>query len=363
MANLSRKQFLKMGGLSVLSAILAGCGSQDKPADSAPASTPASEAAGYSFDGNDFVMKLRKSEDLYRACDQQGTVTPITYDTRAYALEKLLGEGELPMQKTAYVYTPYGYDPAKQYNELYLMHGGGESEIYWLSDDGTPHTKGKSTCALIDNMVKAGTCAETIVISTTYNATPAGYEERAAELFEGNGAPDDSGDNDNQPNIVLTEEFYQELRNDLIPAVVSAYSTYAAGDGSIESIIASRGHRGFAGFSMGSCTTFRAGICHSTDIIAYFGNYSGSLTSPSKIEDALNGEFADYEIKYWYNGNGTDDMAHDEHHDTWKTVVADMPDRFVDGESTCFVDFDGGTHSYNCWVVHLYNSLLVFFKK
>ena len=29
----------------------------------------------------------------------------------------------------------------------------------------------------------------------------------------------------------------------------------------------------------------------------------------------------------------------------------------------CWICFKGGSHAYNCWLPHLYNSMLVFFKK
>lgn len=52
---------------------------------------------------------------------------------------------------------------------------------------------------------------------------------------------------------------HNELLNDLIPAVESRYSTYAE-DTTPVGIAASRDHRGFGGFSMGSVNmwcTFR----------------------------------------------------------------------------------------------------------
>lgn len=54
--------------------------------------------------------------------------------------------------------------------------------------------------------------------------------------------------------LELTDNYHNELINDLIPAVESTYSTYAA-DTTPDGLRESRDHRAFCGFSMGSVTT------------------------------------------------------------------------------------------------------------
>ena len=86
-------------------------------------------------------------------------------------------------------------------------------------------------------------------------------------------------------------------------------------------------------------------------------------TIQEKLEAALNSdEYKDLPVKFWYNGSGSADMAHDEHQIMAQKVLADMPERFTDGENYCWVEFKGGTHAYNCWLPHLYNCLKVFYK-
>ena len=56
------------------------------------------------------------------ASAQPGTVEELTYDSLDYV------RNEAPVQKTAYVYLPYGYDAndaETRYNIVYLMHGMG----------------------------------------------------------------------------------------------------------------------------------------------------------------------------------------------------------------------------------------------
>ena len=71
---------------------------------------------------------------------QPGTVEEVVYNTKAYATD------ERDVKKTAYVYLPYGYDSEKEYNILYLMHGTGDDEKYWLKTN--PYNK-----TMLDNMI------------------------------------------------------------------------------------------------------------------------------------------------------------------------------------------------------------------
>ena len=73
-------------------------------------------------------------------------------------------------------------------------------------------------------------------------------------------------------------------------------------------------------------------------------------------------KYKDYAIRFWYNGNGKADIAHDEHDEFCHGVVEAMPDRFTDGENFAWIDLRDGSHAYQSWLVDLYNCMLVFFK-
>ena len=75
--------------------------------------------------------------------EQAGTVEEVVYDTRAYATD---GRN---VKKSAYVYLPYGYSKDEQYNILYLMHGTGDDEKYWLKTNQYNKT-------MLDNMISDG---------------------------------------------------------------------------------------------------------------------------------------------------------------------------------------------------------------
>lgn len=80
------------------------------------------------------------------------------------------------------------------------------------------------------------------------------------------------------------------------------------------------------------------------------------------MKEALEGEFAAYPIRFWYNGNGVGDFALPNHEEFRDLTLEQMGDRFVDGENYAFVTLTDGAHRYESWIADLYNSLLVFFR-
>ena len=131
--------------------------------------------------------------------------------------------------KTAYVYLPHGYGDTKKYNILYFMHGAGESATSLIRGEG----KKSETKNIIDNMIANGDIEPMIiVVPTIYN----GDEEDGRSL-----------------NGVLGYDY--ELLHCLIPAVENQFSTYAENT-DLQGLKASREHRAFGGYSMGSMTTW-----------------------------------------------------------------------------------------------------------
>ena len=80
-------------------------------------------------------------EGYFVPSDHPGQVVEITYDSRDYT-----DAAEPAIQKTAYVYLPYGYDETDEdtrYDILYLMHGWYDDGSGWV-DDGSGWTDGGS---------------------------------------------------------------------------------------------------------------------------------------------------------------------------------------------------------------------------
>lgn len=168
-------------------------------------------------------------------CSKPGSIERIEY----YA-DNLDGGKDL---KRLNVYLPYGYDPAdkdRKYNVLYLMHGGGENENLLFGGPG----ENKELKKIIDNMIEKGDIEPFIVVTPTFYG----------------------GKND-------VKYFPEELLNTIIPLVETKYNTYLE-SADKEAIKASREHRAFGGFSMGSVTTWYTFI-YCLDYIKYFIPLSG----------------------------------------------------------------------------------------
>ncbi len=253
--------------------------------------------------------------------DEQGTLELIEYETKAYATD------EREVTKSAYVYVPYGYDESEQYDILYLMHGTGDDEAYWL----ITHPENK---VMIDRMIELGVIEPMIIVTPTF------YVE------------DDCEDDLDE----LTYSFMDELRNDLMPAVESQYSTYAEtiDDEGFES---SRDHRAFAGLSRGAVTTFHSVLCGSLDWFSWFGTFSGSRTTVEEFEETLQSEeFADYSINYLYMTSGTFDFSLPRQIEDYEALLEIEP-RLEEGVNTEFDVFPMRYHSAGNWHLALYNFL------
>jgi enterochelin esterase-like enzyme len=106
--------------------------------------------------------------------------------------------------------------------------------------------------SVIDHAIAAGEMRPLIVVCPTYNNTNTnGLDSSSFSLA-----------------MQLTENYHNELINDLIPAVEGTYRAFAAST-RIDDLVASRDHRGFGGFSMGSVTTWRT-FQYGLDYFRYF---------------------------------------------------------------------------------------------
>jgi hypothetical protein len=249
----------------------------------------------------------------------KGTVETVAYETAGV-------DGVI--EKTFHVYLPAGYDPAQSYNVLYLMHGGGETQDYWLTEV-SDRTHGKTTTRVLNRMIEDGLCDPLIIVTPT------------------NGG---------------SADFTTELRNDIIPLAESKYSSYAKGDVTEANLIATRDHRAYAGFSMGSGVGIRSILLGNMDVFGYLGNWSGGSAEMEEVKTILDGVYNDYVLNFWYNGDGTDDFAMPGHFEFYFNTMEVMSHKYVDGENSCFVLKPGAAHNYAAWIVDLYNCLLVFFK-
>ena len=177
-----------------------------------------------------------------------------------------------------YVYLPAGYDESKQYNILYLLHGGGEDETTLFFHKDT-HMQN-----IFDHMIERGDMDPMIIVTPTWNQTGAEY-------------------------------FSPELRDRVIPFVEGKYSTYAKST-ELEDLQASRYHRAYGGFSMGSISTWGV-LTNCLDIIAYYMPLSGefrfntmnSAQQAQAIASAIDKAGLEKNEYFIFAATGSEDMA------------------------------------------------------
>lgn len=258
-------------------------------------------------------------------CEQGGTLETLEYDTKAYATD---GRA---VKKRAVVYLPYGYDEEKNYNILYLLHGTGDDENYWLKKFG--YNK-----VMIDNLIYLGEIEPLIVVTPTF------YVESDCA---GNLDP-------------LTYSFGDELKNDLMPAVESKFSTFAE-TADEAGFAASRTHRAFAGLSRGAVTTLHSVMCGSLKYFSSFGTFSASRTSKEYfLEKNGSGEEKELPVDCWYVASGAFDFGFESQWSDWRSITS-ADDRFEKGKNTTFDLFPMRYHSMGNWHLALYNFLQKIF--
>lgn len=275
-------------------------------------------------------------EDMMRETDHRGEVRRFSYDTQTYDEKE-----SRPLRKGAWVYLPHGYDEGRQYDILYLLHGGGVNEDWWFKTF-------PDTVFMLDNMVERQICPPCIIVTPTYYRGE--EEDRDAEY--------------------ITEHFCHELRRDLIPAVESAFSTFAGRNVSEDNLVRTRSHRAFAGLSLGSMTTYRAALYNNYDLFSWYGPFSGCCgpkgdrgAEVERIVSTLaEGERRGLKLDYLFCCNGDRDIAYEEHREIMDKVLPLCP-QLIPGENYDFYTIPGGVHDMKAWQLDLYHALQVFFRE
>ena len=353
---------------SAMALYLTGCGNAPSvevsegaelslPESSYTAASPAEESPTPGVDNGNMPLTLEAiPEEYLEPSAQPGQVVRIDYESSTY------DESARDMDKYAYVYLPYGYNEADdetRYNIFYLMHGWtGNAELYLGGENGDRPLK-----RILDHLIANGDMEPMSVVTPTY------YHDNAQQ-----------GSSIANEDAVLTANFYQELLNDLMPAVESAYHTFAdsADPSGLQS---AREHRIFGGFSMGGVTTWYT-FLHGLDYFKYYMPISGdcwvvSQTAMGSAETAeetarylhdhvQNSGYTrdDFEI---YALTGTDDTAYASLSGQIEAMKA-YPDSFLYSDTAGsgnlhFQAAEGGVHNYNSMIQYIYNALPVFSKQ
>lgn len=290
--------------------------------------------------------KLEYIPDSYKQpatqpATQQGTLNKLTHQTwESFTYENHTQR----LTKDAWVYLPYDYLQDQQYNIFYLSHGGWSNETTLMGTDRNP-TYFKN---VIDHAIEDGKMQPMILVFPTYNNT----------------SESDSGDY--SLALELTDQFHNELINDLIPAVESKYSTYAK-DTTLEGLKESRDHRGFGGFSMGSVNTWCT-FRYCLDYFRYFMPMSGSYsTDGDYMAQLVKEQGYKPEDFFIFAASGSDDFAYSSFRSQIMAMenASDNTFRFGTSESNgnlAFLVREGYSHDATANYEYMYNGLCFFWN-
>ena len=282
--------------------------------------------------------------DYLEPCDRQGRVEEVRYP---YGLED---DGQ---ENIATVYLPAGYDESEEkYNVLYILHASNGKPKKYLNPNKVTEMQN-----LLDHMITDGVLQPLIVVAATYY--PPGSDLPQAFLGE---------------QVELVSEFPMELADKIIPAVEKNYRTFAETT-DLEGIVASRAHRGIAGFSLGGVATWNA-FQKQMQCFRWFLPISEA--SWSDAEGGTSGIWnSDVSAQVLYNavleqgygkddfrlfvGTGTDDEAFEISTKQMMSLL-EYGDMFKPGDNTSCSMMAGGTHTTKAVYTYLYHILPALFR-
>ena len=346
---MSRRSFFGLvGSIGLIGAGLglSGCSDAQDAQSSSSATSSQTDSqtttSSIGYDAGQIPDELEYVPDGYeQPAEHAGTLERLdyqTYESFSYA------EKSQPLSKTAWVYVPYGYSDQQRYDILYLSHGGWSNETTLMGTPGDEH----AFKHIVDHAIEDGLIEPLLIVLPTYNNT----------------SEEDSGDY--SLALQLTDNFHNELVGDLMPAAESRWSTYAD-ETTPEGFAASRDHRGFAGFSMGSVNTWHT-FQYCLDYFRWFMPMSGSLTSDGEAMAQMitdQGHTAD--DFFIYSMSGTDDFAYSSIRGQIEAMEQNGGGMFVatdslDGGNIAFREREGYSHNSNAANEYTYNGMRLFFN-
>ena len=345
-----RRSILIFSFLLLLVFCMAGCSQENEytsrtteqsTEENAEPQQPESPAENTGQEQTEYIGAV--PEEYFAASGHAGRVEEITYYSRDYT-----DDSRPAIQKTAYVYLPYGYDETDlntRYDILYLMHG-------WTMTAGDFFDEAQSGIVpMLDHMIENGDIPPVIVVCATFDA------QNQSQSFS--------------RSVEELSVFHNDLRENLMPYIESRYHTYAL-NVRPEGFQASRAHRAFGGFSLGAVTTWYQFI-YNLDYIQYFlpmsgdcwimGTYGGRYY-PVETVDYLENMLAEggYEERDFriYQGIGTDDPI-------WDQTDSQIQEMFTRSaftpENLHYAVIRGGRHDIDACERYIYYALQDFFRE
>ncbi len=266
-------------------------------------------------------------EHYYEPCEQAGSIESWSYQNAV--------PGWAEYTRHLLIYLPYGYDPEGQYDVMILLHGTGDDETAWLTQEHYVPDRMMTPRTIYDHMIHERLMRPIILVTMRL------YEDFGAYV----GDPTE-------------QRLAEELQTFVLPHLAEHYATYAA-SGAPEDLQAARGHFGLGGLSWGSYFSYAAGMRHS---LPYFSNFiclSGN-DGPDLVLSTINSpELIGYPIELYYSAAGTTDMAYRNGINNFRYLV-DNTERLTEGKNAFLHECEGG-HTWNVWTTEIFNALQLAF--
>lgn len=209
--------------------------------------TPLPDSKNYDFNSRRDFDISNAIEDVpqnyFDKAEKNGRIEALEYKTKTAT-------------KTAIIYLPPDYNENEKYDIIYFQGGANSTEKTFF---GTPDDPDPKFSNMLDNMIANGNIKPMIAVCANFYEKPRS-QTNMAELN------------------TLYQNYNTEVRECLVPAVESKYSTFAEST-SEEDFIASRQHRAFGGYSMGAAITWNMFI-NNLDYFYYFIPNCGGMQNP-----------------------------------------------------------------------------------
>lgn len=254
------------------------------------------------------VLPAQSGFDVYKPGIARGTMDSLVYPSATVG-----------NPRKAMVYLPPGYDVAKKYPVLYLLHGIGGDEKEWLNG-GVPHL-------ILDNLYAAGKIKPMIVVMPNGRAMP---DDRATG------------------NIMAPEKvqafalFEQDLLRDLIPFVEKNYP-----------VDTNRESRAIAGLSMGGGQSLNFGLGN-PDKFAWVGAFSAAPNTRQPAELLPNVQATKNTLKLLFISCGVSDRL---------LNISSRTHQYLSSKQVPHIYFtEKGGHDFAVWKNGLYMFAQMIFK-
>jgi len=234
------------------------------------------------------------------------------------------------------VYTPYGYDPEKQYNVLILAPGAGHNAHFWFERANTfsvsfGRLKGTE---VLDGLIAGGCIEPLIVVAVEYYLR--GEPAQSAVWYE------------------------QNLRWYILPFLAEHYGTYGAVDENGVFVPAPE-HFALLGASFGAMIGWQM-LPDCADLFSYWGLLSGGFRDDEDMIARINaGLDGAHPIRLIYAGDGEKASGSSAYQHRVERIIEGC-DGLEEGKNILFLASEKTTHSLLTWNIGLYNCLRIFFR-